>query len=142
MIRALMVILVVVIAVLGVQSWRLNTAQSKIDTQKTTIADQGKKLTQKNGQLIALSILTETSSRAQTRLYAAAEQNRTLLRARLRTIEELRRENEEFRRWSDTPLPDAVVRMRRRPAITGGESYREWMSQNHPVPPGTVSPAQ
>lgn len=142
MMRALTVIVLVVIAALGVQSWRLHTAQSKINTQQTTIADQRKKLTQKNGQLIALSILTQTSSRAQTQLYAAAEQNSTLLHDRLRTIEELKRENEELRRWADAPLPDAVIRLRQRPALTGGESYREWLSQNHPVPPGTGRPAQ
>ncbi|ERK13273.1 putative regulatory protein [Pantoea sp. AS-PWVM4] len=137
-----LLVLLAAVAALGVQSWRLSAARNKLDTQQTTIADQRKKLSQKNGQLIALNILTQTSSRAQTQLYAAAEQNSTLLRDRLRTIEELKRENDELRRWADAPLPDAVIRLRQRPALTGGESYREWLSQNHPVPPGTGRPAQ
>ena len=142
MIRALVVVLIVVMALLGVQSWRLGNAHSRIDIQTTTIASQGKKLSQKNGQLIALNILTQTSSRAQTQLYAAAEQNGRLIRDRQRTIEELKRENEDLRRWADTPLPDPVIRLRQRPALAGGESYREWLSQNHPLPAGSGRAAQ
>jgi LysB family phage lysis regulatory protein len=136
MMRALAAIVLVLIAALGVQSWRLSTAHNKIDAQVKDLAAQGKKLSQKNGQLIALNILTQSSSRAQTQLYAAAEQNGTLLRDRQRTIEELKRENDELRRWADAPLPDPVIRLRQRPALSGGQSYREWLSANHPVPPG------
>jgi LysB family phage lysis regulatory protein len=136
MMRVLAAMLLVLIAVLGVQSWRLSAAHNKIDAQVKDLAAQGKKLSQKNGQLIALNILTQTSSRAQTQLYAAAEQNGTLLRDRQRTIEELKRENDELRRWADASLPDPVIRLRQRPPFTGGQSYREWLSANHPVPPG------
>lgn len=142
MIRALAVALLALLAALALQSWRLSTAQSRLDMQAATIESQGKKLSQKNGQLIALNILTQTSNRAQTQLYAAAEQNGKLLRDRQRTIEELKRENEDLRRWADAPLPDPVVRLRQRPALAGGESYREWLSQNHPLPAGPVRPAQ
>jgi len=136
MMRALAALALVLIAALGVQSWRLSAAHNKIDAQVKDLAAQGKKLSQKNGQLIALNILTQTSSRAQTQLYAAAEQNGTLLRDRQRTIEELKRENDELRRWADAPLPDPVIRLRQRPPLTGGQSYREWLSANHSVPPG------
>ncbi|MDI9768706.1 Rz-like lysis system protein LysB [Pantoea dispersa] len=136
MMRMLAVLMLVLIAALGVQSWRLSTAHNKIDAQVKELAAQGKKLSQKNGQLIALNILTQSSSRAQTQLYATAEQNGTLLRDRQRTIEELKRENDELRHWADANLPDPVIRLHQRPALTGGQSYREWLSANHPVPPG------
>ena len=136
MMRMLAVLMLVMIAALGVQSWRLSTAHNKIDAQGKELAAQGKKLSQKNGQLIALNILTQSSSRAQTQLYATAEQNGTLLRDRQRTIEELKRENDELRHWADANLPDPVIRLHQRPALTGGQSYREWLSANHPVPPG------
>lgn len=71
------------LAALGVQSWRLSNAHHTISTQQAAIADQVKKLSQKNGQLIALNILTQTNSQAQTQLYAAAEQNGRLLRDRV-----------------------------------------------------------
>ncbi|WP_422387887.1 Rz-like lysis system protein LysB [Erwinia billingiae] len=139
MMRPIVLIMALLIAALGWQSWRLNNASHTIESQGKELNSKKQALTQKNSQLIALNILTQTSSQAQTQLYAAAEKNNTLLRDRQRRIEELKRENEELRIWADSLLPDAVVRLRARPAIAGGESYREWLSQNHPVPPGAVS---
>ncbi|MBN7122422.1 hypothetical protein BSU01_11985 [Erwinia billingiae] len=138
--RLMGLVVVVLVTALGWQSWRLNNASQTIETQVAELSSKKKALTQKNSQLIALNILTQTSSQAQTQLYAAAEKNNILLRDRQRLIEELKRENDELRSWADSPLPDAVIRLRARPAIAGGESYREWLSQNHPVPPGAVSP--
>lgn len=139
MMRLIVMVMALLIAALGWQSWRLNNASHTIESQGKELNSKKQALTQKNSQLIALNILTQTSSQAQTQLYAAAEKNNTLLRDRQRRIEELKRENDELRIWSDSLLPDAVVRLRARPAIAGGESYREWLSQNHPVPPGSVS---
>ncbi|EBS3897562.1 LysB family phage lysis regulatory protein, partial [Salmonella enterica subsp. enterica serovar Eastbourne] len=72
----------------------------------------------------------------------AAEQTTALLRSRQRRIEELKRENEDLRRWADTPLPADIIRLRERPALAGGAAYREWLSQSDAVPPGKVSTAQ
>jgi LysB family phage lysis regulatory protein len=141
MIRVLIAIVLLLMVVTGVQSYRLSSAHGRIDAQQEAIAGQGKKLSQKNSQLIALNILTQTSSQAQTQLYAAAERNGQLLRDRQRKIEELKRENEDLRRWSDTALPDPVIRLRQRPALAGGGSYREWLSENHPLPAGSGSAA-
>ncbi|WP_337011596.1 Rz-like lysis system protein LysB [Pantoea sp. AS142] len=141
MTRALAVIVLILLLIAGVQSYRLSSAHGRIDAQQTTIEGQSKKLSQKNSQLIALNILTQNSSQAQTQLYAAAERNGQLLRERQRKIEELKRENEDLRRWSDTALPDPVVRLRQRPALAGGESYRKWLSENHPLPAGPGSAA-
>ncbi|WP_336234211.1 Rz-like lysis system protein LysB [Enterobacter bugandensis] len=99
-------------------------------------------LAKKNSQLISLSILTETNSRAQTQLYAAAEETSALLRSRQRRIEELKRENEDLRRWADTPLPADIIRLRERPALAGGAPYREWLSKSDAMPPGQVGAAQ
>lgn len=141
MTRALAAIVLILLLVTGLQSYRLSSAHGRIDAQQTTIAGQGTKLSQKNSQLIALNNLTQTSSQAQTQLYAAAERNGQLLRDRQRKIEELKRENEDLRRWADTRLPDPVVRLRQRPAFAGGESYCEWLSENHPLPAGSGSAA-
>jgi len=135
-------IIMMVLFFLGIvlwQSWNLHNAYQKIHAHEAVIETQGKKLSQKNSQLIALNILTQTSSQTQTQLYAAAERNGQLLRDRQRKIEELKRENEDLRRWADAALPDPVVRLRQRPALSGGESYREWLSENHPLPAGPGS---
>lgn len=142
MTRLLAVVLVLAIAALGWQSWRLNSARHTIETQERELETKGQALAKKNSQLIGLSILYETNSREQTRLYAAAEQTTALLRSRQRRIEELKRENEDLRRWADAPLPVDIIRLRERPALAGGAAYREWLSQSDAVPPGKVSAAQ
>jgi LysB family phage lysis regulatory protein len=63
-----------------------------------------------------------------------------LLHQRQNRIEELKRENEYLRLWADTLLPSDVVRLRERPAITGGAAYREWLSKGDTVPRGKVRP--
>lgn len=142
MTRALTVMLALVLAVLGWQSWRLNNASHTIETQGAALNNKTQDLAKKNSQLIGLSILTETNSREQMRLYAAAEDTRSLLHQHQNRIEELKRENEDLRRWADTLLPPDVIRLRERPALTGGAAYREWLSKSDAVPPGKVSAAQ
>ncbi|QGH30807.1 Rz-like lysis system protein LysB [Kluyvera intermedia] len=142
MTRTLFVMLTVVVAALGWQSWRLNNASHTIETQNRELNGKTQELAKKNSQLIGLSILTETNSREQTRLYAAAEDTRSLLHQRQNRIEELKRENEDLRLWADTLLPPDVVRLRERPAITGGAAYRDRLSKGDAVPPGKVSAAQ
>jgi phage lysis regulatory protein, LysB family len=141
MTRVLAVILALALALLGWQSWRLNNSGHTIETQKTALTTNAQELAKKNSQLIGLSILTETNSREQMRLYAAAEQTAALLRNRQHRIEELKRENEDLRRWADTPLPADIIRLRERPALAGGAAYRKWLSQSDAVQPEPVSAA-
>jgi LysB family phage lysis regulatory protein len=141
MTRALAVMLALVVAALVWQSWRLNNARHAIEAQSEALETKTQALAKKNSQLIGLSILTETNSREQMRLYAAAEQTAALLRNRQHRIEELKRENEDLRRWADTPLPADIIRLREHPALAGGAAYREWLSQSDAVQPGPVSAA-
>ncbi|HCB9258700.1 TPA: LysB family phage lysis regulatory protein [Klebsiella pneumoniae] len=138
MTRTLAIILALVLAALGWQSWRMKEASQTIELQGRVLKTTGEKLAKTNSQLIALSILSETNNREQARLYAAAESTNALLRSRQRRIEELKRENEDLRRWADTLLPADVIRMRERPALAGGAAYREWLSQSDAVSPGKV----
>ena len=139
MTRTLAVILALALAALGWQSWRLNKASHTIEQQDSDLKVKGERLAKTNSQMIALSILTETNNREQTRLYAAAESTNALLRSRQRRIEDLKRENEDLRRWADAPLPADIIRMRERPALAGGAAYREWLSKGDTVPPGKIS---
>ncbi|MFJ3369764.1 Rz-like lysis system protein LysB [Pseudomonas sp. NPDC086251] len=50
------------------------------------------------------------------------------LAKRDRSIEELKRENSELRDWAAQLLPDAARRLRERPALTGADAYRQWLS--------------
>ena len=141
MTRALAVVAALAFMALGWQTWRLNHASHTIETQGAALKSQSLELTKKNSQLISLSILTETNNREQARLYAAAEQTHALLRNRQHRIEELKRENEDLRRWADTPLPADIIRLRKRPAFTGGAAYRQWLSAGDAVSAGSGSAA-
>ena len=140
--RALVAVLLMAVAAICFQTWRLDRAEQQSRNQKNALTALEAKLNQKNSQLIALNILTQTNSREQTRLYAAAEETRALLQTRQRHIEDLTRENEAYRRWAVAPLPAVAVRLRQRPAITGGQSYRDWLSKNNALPPAGSRPAQ
>lgn len=142
MMRALVAVLLMAIAAMCVQTWRLDRAEQQSRSQEKALTALEAKLNQKNSQLIVLNILTRTNSREQTRLYAAAEGTRELLQTRQRHIEDLTRENEDYRRWAAASLPAVAVRLRQRPAIIGGQSYRDWLSQNNALPPAGSRPAQ
>lgn len=141
MTRTLAVMLALAVAALGWQSWRQNNARHTIETQGEQLKVKAQDLAKKNSQLIGLSILTETNSREQMRLFAAAEQTTALLRNRQHRIEELKRENEDLRRWADTPLPADIIWLRERPALAGSAAYREWLSEGDAVQPEPVSAA-
>lgn len=133
--RLLLGVLALLLTALGWQTWRLADASQTISTQADELQSKSQALAKSNNQLISLSILTETNNREQARLYAEAEQTSALLRQR--RIEELKRENEDLRRWADTPLPADIIRLRERPALTGGAAYRQWLSASDAVSAGS-----
>ncbi|HAI1363693.1 TPA: LysB family phage lysis regulatory protein [Escherichia coli] len=139
--RLLLVVLALLLAALGWQTWRLADASQTISTQADELQSKSQALAKSNSQLISLSILTETNNREQARLYAEAEQTSVLLSQRQHRIEELKRENEDLRRWADTPLPADIIRLRERPAFTGGAAYRQWLSASDAVSAGSDSAA-
>ena len=138
--RLLLVVLALLLAALGWQTWLADASQT-ISTQADELQSKSQALAKSNSQLISLSILTETNNREQARLYAEAEQTSALLRQRQHRIEELKRENEDLRRWADTPLPADIIRLRERPALTGGTVYRQWLSASDAVSAGSGNAA-
>ncbi|OVZ93414.1 lysozyme [Yersinia kristensenii] len=112
----------------GVQTYRLSEArQVVIDRQADEVAS-------KNGQLITLALTANANNQAQARLRQQVASTDQLLAQRNSQLKRLYRENETLRRWADTPLPDDIIRLRRRPALTGAADYRQWMSEGHGLP--------
>lgn len=123
----------VLIAGLGLQSWRLHNAQQLTIQQAKTLSVQETALTEKNSQLKSVAEQAEHNNQEQARLRALANENQAALSARQKTIERLKRDA-ELKRWADTPLPADIVRLRQHPVLTGGHAYREWLSQSNAVP--------
>ncbi len=71
---------------------------------------------------------------AQTLLRTTHNQLRQSLASRQQQIEDLKRENKELQDWAAQPLPDLARRLRERPALTGADAYRQWMSGRGALP--------
>lgn len=71
---------------------------------------------------------------AQAGLRTTQDQLRQGLADRQRQIEDLKRENKELRDWAGQRLPVAAQRLRQRPALTGADAYRDWLSSRGAVP--------
>ena len=79
---------------------------------------------------------------AQTSLRDQQDQLRQGLAKRELTIETLKRENADLRNWAAQSLPDAARRLRERPALTGADAYRQWLSERGALHPAGDQPAQ
>ena len=115
--------------------------------QRIAIADKNTELAEKDlktardeagRNLATANSLRETLQQerdTQASLRTQQDQLRQGLANRERTIEALKRENTELRIWADQLLPDAARRLRERPALTGADAYRKWLSGRGAVPP-------
>lgn len=56
------------------------------------------------------------------------------LAARRQQIKDLKRANADLRDWAAVRLPDAARRLRERPALTGSDAYRQWLSGRNALP--------
>ena len=92
-----------------------------INTLKTELDDQATAAAKLQSQLGDLSMTAAT---------------------RAETIKRLKRENAELRTWADRPLPDPVIRLLQRPAITGAADYQANLSGADTLPAATGQPNQ
>lgn len=124
------------------QQQRIDIAEGKAhranDAAKTARDDADRNLATAN----SLTATLKQERDAQSNLRTQQDQLRQSLAKRERTIEELKRENDELRKWADQPLPDAARRLRERPALTGAAAYRDWLSGRSAVPPAGDQPPQ
>lgn len=49
-------------------------------------------------------------------------------------LRKLEQDNEAIRQWAGTRLPEPVMRMHQRPAISGAAGYRKWLSSRDTMP--------
>ncbi|VVO03079.1 hypothetical protein PS834_02823 [Pseudomonas fluorescens] len=124
------------------QQQRINIAEGNTELAKaaamTARADADRNLTTAN----TLTNTLKQERDAQSALRTQQDQLRQGLAKRERTIEELKRENAELRIWATQPLPDAARRLRERPALTGADAYRQWLSGRGAVPVAGDQPTQ
>lgn len=124
------------------QQQRIDVAEGQTerakDAAKTARKDADRNLATAN----TLTATLQQEREAQSALRTQQGLLRQGLAKRERTIEELKRENAELRDWAAQPMPDVARRLRERPALTGADAYRQWLSGRGAVPTAGDQPAQ
>lgn len=122
------VLLAAVIAGLGgVISWQYQRNETLLQakTEQTQLAAQ---------RLLSIRRLEDATAQQSAALQALAKEQRainTQFTQREQLVRSLQRENEMYAKWATGPLPDAVKRLRTRPAVTGSGEYRQWLSDTN-----------
>ncbi|MFM5115179.1 Rz-like lysis system protein LysB [Aeromonas hydrophila] len=125
------------------------TAKGKVTTLQSDLkaADDKAKEAELRERLKDSTITTLTGELTKQAEAAAQLQNQLgelsmTAATRADTIKRLKRENAELRTWADSPLPDPVVRLLQRPAITGAADYQAHLSGPDPLPAAASQPGQ
>lgn len=111
---------------LGTEKAKSNGLQDQLTTAQTAASNN-------LATAKTLKATLEREREDQAKLQKLQSELRTGLANRERLIEDLTHENDELRQWADRPLPDAARRLRQRPAITGADAYRDWLSGSSAV---------
>ncbi|MEL7966896.1 Rz-like lysis system protein LysB [Vreelandella neptunia] len=134
--------LIAALAILGLVllvTWalwqRTNAAEARADFAEQQLAESQQR---EQESLVVIDALWENARRLEAQRRALDEQQAALSHTaanRLATIEELQRENATLRAWANTHLPSAVIRLRKRPAVTGASDYYKSLRDAEPLQP-------
>lgn len=117
------------------------TAKGQVTTMQSDLKaadDKAKEAAQreqgKDSTINTLKTELDTQATAAAKLQGQLDQLAQSAATRADTIKRLKRENAELRMWADRPLPDPVIRLLQRPAITGAADYKAHLSGPDPLP--------
>ncbi|EPJ4165322.1 Rz-like lysis system protein LysB [Citrobacter freundii] len=131
--RILSVAMIVVIALSAVLGWQLHKRNTVISQQDRVIGKLNQQLSDKTGQLLAVGLMARANDSLQLRLQQRNAELAAAVASRDQKIKALINENPEVKRWADTRLPDDVIRLQQRPAITGAAGYHAYLSGDNPL---------
>lgn len=126
---------VAIALLLGLLYWQHTENQSLI--QRAVSAEQ----TASQNQTVINTLQAQATQRAKAAAALASQQQqlRNQLHTQNQAIQRLERENEDYRKWANKPLPDAARRLRQRPAITGAADYQRYLSTARTLRPSGSS---
>lgn len=136
LLTALAILLLVVLVTWALWQ-RSNAADARAELAEQQLAES---LDREQKSLVIIDALWENARRLEAQRRALAEQQAALSHTaanRLATIEELQRENATLRAWANTHLPSAVIRLRKRPAVTGARDYYQSLRDAEPLQPAS-----
>ncbi|WP_211465694.1 Rz-like lysis system protein LysB [Collimonas silvisoli] len=113
--------------VITVQHNGLKTAKERVERAEQTTRDR-------DSTIKTLTEVATRNKRAAAKLQAARDNIAATLTERENHIESLQHDNAIIRSWADTPLPDAIARLRERPAATGADAYAQRLPSGNALP--------
>ncbi|KAA0011199.1 LysB family phage lysis regulatory protein [Billgrantia pellis] len=122
---AALLVFVLVVLVTWALWQRSEAAEARAELAEQQLAEA---LQRVHESQLVIDALWNNAARLDAQRRATAEQKAELERTastRLARLQELQHENTQLREWADARLPDAVVRLRKRPAVTGADAYRQ-----------------
>ncbi len=134
LLTALAILLLVVLVTWALWQ-RSNAADARAELAEQQLAESHYR---EQKSLVIIDALWENARRLEAQRRTLAEQQAALSHTaanRLATIEELQRENATLRAWANTHLPSAVIRLRKRPAVTGASDYHQSVRDAEPLQP-------
>ena len=99
------------------------TLKANIATEKNNVKNLEEKYQQEKATVESLQQQEREKLKQQAQLAAAQRTLENIAYSRLQKIQELQDEIDVLRQWAEQPLPDVIVRLRQRPAITGVDGY-------------------
>src|SRR5690606_33265414 len=108
---------------------RAELATERLQTASERNARQAQTITRLTGEVASqrLAQLSLQQATASVRQEHATDQVQK---------KEQRREDPPHQSWAEQPLPAAARRLHQRPAITGADGYRQWLSDRYALQPG------
>lgn len=94
---------------------------------------------------VVIDALWDNARRLESQRRALAKQQAEMARTasnRLEQIRGIQRDDTDTKDWAGTRLPDAVIRLRQRPAVTGAAAYRQSVRNADALHPAGQSPDQ
>lgn len=122
------------------QAQRIDAADAHTDLALAAAAAASEDAARSLKTATTLLATLEQERKAQTALRTQQNRLRITLAKRQQTLEALKRENTELRDWAAQPLPATARQLRERPALTGADAYREWLSGSSAVPASGDAP--
>ena len=95
-------------------------------------AEQG--MADRDSIIVTLNATAAKNHKALNALQVQRDGIAATLSTRTQQIKKLQHDNQAIRHWAESPLPDAIVRLRQRPALIGSDAYRQWLSTSDPLP--------
>ncbi len=124
-------LIVALLVALNIQAQRLDAANARADLATERLQTANERNTRQAQTIARLTGEVATQRLAQLSL----QQTTTAVRQEHATDQvqkkEQRREDPPHANWAAQPLPAAARRLHQRPAITGADGYRQWLSNRH-----------